>query len=321
MKPIIWIIDDEWADYKIEEKLLYSEFPDCTIKYSDLDFEKDLETFGTDVDAVICQISVDMNKEVISKLDKCKIISVYGTGYNNVDIEAAKEKGINVGFIPGYCAEDIGDYVIGAIYYINKGYGTYNKAIQSGLWGAQAVTKTINRLSSKKLLIFGYGRIGQVVGKKAKANNIEVLACDPFLSEERAKELGVKMVSLEEGLKQADFVSIHCIYSKETKGLFGKDQFKMMKNDAYLINSSRGPIVNQKELIEAVKNNDIAGAVLDVLEQEPPEKNDEILQTDGIIVTPHMSYYSIDALNELQYRAASNVVKVLCGKDGADLVK
>ena len=189
------------------------------------------------------------------------------------------------------------------------------------MWGAQAVTKTINRLSSKKLLIFGYGRIGQVVGKKAKANNIEVLACDPFLSEERAKELGVKMVSLEEGLKQADFVSIHCIYSKETKGLFGKDQFKMMKNDAYLINSSRGPIVNQKELIEAVKNNDIAGAVLDVLEQEPPEKNDEILQTDGIIVTPHMSYYSIDALNELQYRAASNVVKVLCGKDGADLVK
>ena len=321
MNPLIWIIDDEWSNYKIEEELLYSEFPGCTIKYSNLNFEKDLEEFGGKADAVICQISVDMTKEVIEKLHNCKIISVYGTGYNNVDINAAKEKKIEVGFIPGYCAEDIGDYVIGALYYINKGYGTYNSQIKQGLWGAQAINKTITRLSGKKLLIVGYGRIGQTVGRKAIANNLEVLAYDPFLTDERAKELGVENVSLMEGLMVADFVSIHCIYSNETKGLFGKKQFELMKNDAYLINSSRGPIVNQKELVEAVKDKKIAGAILDVLETEPPEVDDQILNTEGITVTPHMSYYSNDALNELQYRAANNVVKVLKGKDGADLVK
>lgn len=317
----IWIIDDEWPDYKIEEKLIKEQLKDCTIYYSDLSFKNDIDEIGPKADAVICQISVDVTKEVIDKLEKCRIISVYGTGYNNVDVEYAHKRNIEVGYIPGYCAEDIAEYVIGSMFYINKQYGAFTEEIKKGLWGAQVMKNTVRRMSSLKLFILGFGRIGQSVAEKAQALGVKVLAYSPHLTEETAKKFKVQKVGLEEGLKEADFVSVHSMYTKKTENLLSYEQFKLMKETAYLINTSRGKVINQSDLVKAVKEKVIKGAVLDVLETEPPQCGDEILDTEGIIITPHTSYYSEEAMNELQYRAAKNAVLVLKNEIGADLVK
>ncbi len=316
---LIWIIDDEWENYQIEEKVLGEMLPGCTLKYSGLDFTQDLARFGAQADAVICQITVPMTAAVLEKLRQCKIISVYGTGYNNVDLAAAKRLNIAVGYIPGYCAKDIAEYVMGAVYYLNKGYGAYQNAIAEGKWGAGAVGRPLRRIARQSLLVIGYGRIGKAAGEQALRAGMRVYACDPYLSEEQANALGVVKTTMEKGLALADFVTVHSIYTKETEGLLSMREFRQMKPSAYLINTSRGPVVNQQDLVAAVEEGVIAGAVVDVLEKEPPIADEPILHTEGIIVTPHISYYSDEALYELQYRAARNVGLYLTNQAGADL--
>ena len=276
MKPLIWIIDEEWADYEIEEDILNKAFPDCIIKHSGNDYKDDLNNFGKKADAIICQIYVDMPKETIDVLENCKIIAVYGGGYDRVDVVTARAKNIKVTYVPGYCVEDVSDYVISSIYYCNKRLGAYSESIKNKLWGAQAVNVLGKRIKDSKLLIIGCGRIGQSVAKKALAMGMEVLAYDLYLEKEIANNLNIKLVELEEGLKEADYITINAKLSKETEKLLGMNEFKKMKNTAYIINTARGKIINQKDLIEAVDKKIIAGAVLDVIEIEPPNGCEEI---------------------------------------------
>jgi D-3-phosphoglycerate dehydrogenase len=315
----IWIIDEEWAGYDREEALLKKEFPGVEIKYSkNGTYRDDLEEAGKQADAVICQISVEMSADIINGLKKCKVISVYGAGYNNVDVQAAKLRGIAVCNVPGYCVEDVSDWVIGAIYYCNKKIGAWDEAIAAGKWGAGAGEGTINRLSASTLLIVGYGRIGKAAAAKASALGMKVLIYSPS---GKKPEGGLEGVSLKEGLSRADFVSIHTALNRETTKLVNRDFFSMMKKGAYFINASRGKVVDEAALIEAVKTNRIKGAVVDVVETEPPEKESPILHTRGITVTPHIAYLSEDALAELQETAARNAADILKGRKTDNTVK
>jgi D-3-phosphoglycerate dehydrogenase len=321
LQKLIWIIDDEWPDYEIEKRIFRETLDDYTIQYSKPhELERDLADFGRTADAVLSQINVGMTKAVIDRLEKCIVISNYGTGYNNVDVDAAAARGIKVGYIPGYCAQDIADYVLGAMLYTNFSFGCFGPAIQEGRWGAQTVSKPVHRLGAKTLFIVGMGRIGAAVAEKAAAAGVRVLAYGRSLTQERAARHHAQAVSMEEGLRSADFVSLHIKLTDETRGLFSEACFKQMKKDAYLINTSRGGVVDQKALVEAVGSRRIAGALLDVLEKEPPDANDPVLSTPGIAVTPHISYFSEEALRELQRRAAETAAKVLNGQPAADLV-
>ena len=315
---LIWIIDDEWPGYEPEKKVIYEKYPDCDLRFSKNDYADDLKEFGKDADAVICQISVDMGRETIEQLNNCKVISVYGVGYNNVDITAAKEKGIKVCNVPGYCAEDVSDYVIAAIYDRCKLWKAYSA--DDGLWGAQAATHPIYRVSSQKLFILGFGRIGKMIAQKALFANMNVMIYDPYVSASDAEAAGVRKVSLEEGLKSADFVSLNMIMCDETAHMISKNELALMKNTAYIINASRGGTLDTEALIDAVQNGQIAGATLDVLEEEPPKADDLVLHCPGIKVTPHISFYSEDSLNELQESAAKNALRILDGEDIAEIV-
>ncbi|MGN0152565.1 MAG: C-terminal binding protein [Wujia sp.] len=315
---LIWIIDEEWPGYEAEKKVIYEKYPDCDLRFSKNDYAADLEAFGKNADAVICQISVDMGRETIEKLDNCKVISVYGVGYNNVDIEAAREKGIRVCNVPGYCAEDVSDYVIAAIYDRCKLWKEYSA--EDGLWGAQAAVRPVYRVSSQKLFILGFGRIGRMIARKALGADMQVAIYDPYVTEEAAAAAGVKKVSLEEGLAEADFVSLNMIMCDETAHMISKDELALMKKTAYIINASRGGTLDTKALIEAVQSGRIAGATLDVLEEEPPQADDPVLHCPGIKVTPHISFYSEDSLNELQESAAKNALRILDGEDIAEIV-
>jgi D-3-phosphoglycerate dehydrogenase len=313
---LVWIIDEEWNSYELEEGLLNRELPGLEIRYSkNGTFREDLETFGKKADGIICQISVPVTGDFIAALEQCRIISVYGAGYNNVDTAAAKARGITVCNVPGYCVDDVSDYVIAAIYHCNKQLAEYYRHIQNGKWGAQAVPEIISRLSVSTLFIVGYGRIGRAVAAKARALGMEVLACDALV---RPPE-GIA-VSLEEGLARADFVSIHVAYTGETEHLANRDFFSRMKKSAWFINASRGRVVDEAALIEAVEAGRIRGAVVDVVETEPPPPESRILHTPGILVTPHISYLSVDALRELQETAARNVADILKGRSTENIV-
>lgn len=315
---LIWIIDNEWPSYELEKKVIFNKYPDCDLRFSGPEYEKDLEEFGKDSDAIICQISVDIGKATIQKLTKCKVISVYGVGYNNVDIVAAKEKGIKVCNVPGYCAADVSDYVIAAIYERCKLWKTYDK--EDGLWGAQCATGVVRRVSNNTLFVIGFGRIGRMIGQKALAIGMHVIIYDPYVNEEQAKASGVTKVSLEDGLREADFVSMNMVMCDETFHMISTEQLNLMKKTAYIINASRGGTLDTEALIKAVEAGQISGATLDVVENEPPAADDKILSTNGIKVTPHISFYSEDSLNELQESAANNALRILDGEDIAEIV-
>ncbi|MFT8362173.1 MAG: C-terminal binding protein [Sporolactobacillus sp.] len=320
MKPLIWIIDEEWSDYEEETRILKEAFPECTIRHSGNDYLADLEAFGKDADAILCQVYIDMPKETIEQLTRCQIIAVYGGGYDRVAIDAAREKQITVTFVPGYCVDDVSDYVIAAIYYFNKNLSYYFQVADQGPWGAQAAGQLNRRIRSSTLLIIGLGRIGQAVAEKALRMGMTVLACDPRFDESKEGAHGIRHVSLDEGLAAADFVTIHTKYDTNVHHLLSAAQFKQMKQTAYIINTSRGKVINEADLIEAVQTDTIAGAMLDVISEEPPTGSEPIFHVPNIHVTPHVSYLSTESLNTLKQRAAGNVVAILQGKKSEDAV-
>ncbi|SEP38739.1 C-terminal binding protein [Propionispora vibrioides] len=318
--PLIWIIDEEWPDYEIEKEILNKAYANCTIKYSTYDIAADLTEFGDQVDAVICQVYAYITAAMLEKMPKCKAIAVYGGGFDRVDIQAAKARGIKVTNVSNYCAEDLADYVLAAIYHFNKRLTTYADSMAQGLWGAQAVAKPVRRIKGSQLLIVGFGRIGRVVAARAKAVHMEVLAHDAYVSRETMAACGVEKVELAAGLAQADFVSVNAIYIPETEGLLAYREFKLMKPTAYLINTARGRILVEDDLIKAVQDGSIAGAAVDVIANEPPKGDEAILHCDKILVTPHISYISIDSYTELKTRVVGNIITMLKGEIPADLV-
>ncbi len=310
----IWIIDSEWEGYAIETKAIKDEFPDAEIRFSgSADYKEKIEVYAKDADAVICQIDIEMKEEFINKLDNCRIISVYGVGYNNVNVKAAGAKGITVANVPDYCTEDVSDYVIAAIYHCNKTLFRYAEEVKTSSWGAMAARNLIKRIRNSTLLIAGFGRIGQAVAEKALAMNMKVLCYDPYVSEERAAELGVGKVDMDEGLAIADYVSLNMKLDASTQNFMDYEKISKMKSTAYLINASRGGVIAEADLIKAVRNKVIAGACLDVLAEEPPARDNPIIHTENIFVTPHISYLTQSSLDDLQRLAAENAICSLKG--------
>ena len=320
MKPLIWIIDEEWPDYLVETEMLKFRYPGCTIKFSPYEYGKDLEEFGHRADMILCQIYASIPGDVIRKLQNCKGIAVYGGGYDRVDVATAREVGISVTNVSDYCKEDVADYVIACIYHFNKQILSYENAMKEGQWGAQAVRKKIRRIKGSTLLIIGLGRIGKAVAEKSQALGMNVIAYDPYVEKGTMSGLGIEKVSWEIGLGQADFVSLSPILNSETEGLFKYEDFLKMKNTAYLINTARGKIVVEQDLIKAVQQGSIAGAALDVIEVEPPTLKESIFNCRDIVVTPHISYISEESYSELKRRTVQNAMDMFEDRRPVDLV-
>ncbi len=320
MKPLIWVIDEEWAEYALEQKLLKEKYPDCVIKFSSYDYEKDLEAFGKDADAVLCQIYANIPRQTIARLSCCKAIAVYGGGYDRIDIVAAKEKGIKVTNISNYCKEDLADYVMAAVYFFYKELARLSESVTTSEWGAQAVTSPPVRISNCILHIIGLGRIGKEVARKAIANGMKVTAYDPYVSEEVMKEHHVQKTEWTEGLNHADYISVNCILIDETIDLLTYKDFKQMKPSAFLVNTARGKIIDEAGMVQALEEKLIKGAMLDVIQTEPPSYSEAIFRCDRVHITPHVSYISVQSYEELKRRATNNIIMGMEGEISPDLV-
>ncbi|WBW50173.1 C-terminal binding protein [Peptoniphilus equinus] len=316
---LIWIIDEEWSDYDLEHEILEKELPGVEIRHSTYDYEADLKAFGYQADGILAQVYADIPRETIEQLEQCKGIAVYGGGFDRIDIDACKDKGIKVTNIQDYCSEDLADYVIAAIYHGNKHVTDYAEScldnVKAGKWGALAGAYQTHRIENQKILLVGFGGIGRVVAKRLLPLGIEIMAYDEYTDSASIKAAGVRPVSWEEGFKEADYVSIHLRGVDSNADKIGANEFKLMKNSAYLINTARGKIVKEQDLIDAVTQKDIAGAILDVIKNEPPAENDPILSTDGILVTPHVSYMSYESMRALKEYALGNLLAMLSNKE------
>lgn len=319
-KPLFWIIDDEWEDHEPEVSLLTKAVPSCEVRVTKDGFWADLESFGQDADLILTQISYPITETVLRKLKHCRGIAVFGSGYNNVDVGAAKSLGIPTTNVNGYCTEDLADYVLAAILHFNKHLTAFSAGIVSGEWGANAIHAPVHRLSTQTLMLLGFGRIGSVVAQKARAIGMHVMVYDPFLPAEKIREDGYEPAAMEEGLQRADFVSIHMPLTEENHGIINSDVFGKMKPSAVFINVARGGLVQEDDLVQALKAGVISGAALDVVAEEPISQNNPLLHAPNCLITPHISYASEESTQELRSRAVENALAMYRGEKPRDLV-
>jgi len=250
--------------------------------------------------------------EMIAQMTRCRIIARFGIGVDNVDIPAATNAGIVVTRVPDYCLDEVSDHAMALLLALARKIPSANARTHAGRWEMKAVVP-IHRLRGTVLGLVAFGQIPQLVAPKAKAFGLRVVTHDPYVPDEVLVRAGVERVEFDELVTISDYISIHTPLTPETRHFFDGDVFRRMKPGAYLINTARGPIVDEAALARALDAGQLAGAALDVMEKEPPEGS-PLLGRENVILTPHTSFYSEESLIDLQTKAADEVVRVLRGQ-------
>lgn len=316
MSPFKVVITDFGdPDHSLEAGVLHRSGLDINLVRLQTRDPDELIPHVVDADALLVQWAT-INRKVIESMKTCKVISRYGIGVDMVDLQAAGEHGIPVANVPDFCMEEVSDSTIGFIYDLNRRTVFQDRFVRSGGWGSSRPLPywPPERLPGQTLGIVGLGNIGRVVARKAGCLGLKLLGHDPYLQPEQAAALGVELVPLDDLLRNSDYVTLHCPLNAETRGLIGAAQLALMKPSACLINMARGPVVVQSDLYDALVNHTITAAALDVLEKEPPDPSDPLLQLDNVIITPHSSSGSTQAVTQLRRDTAQNVVDMLSGK-------
>lgn len=273
------------------------------------------ETFRLieDADAVLVRLC-RLDEELLSIAEKLKIIAIHGVGIDNVNVDVATQKGIIVTNTPYANTVSVAEFTIGLILCLARKISRLNEIVKSKGWKFGATVEHGSEISGKTLGIIGLGRIGSLVAEKGKALNMNVIAFDPYATNENAQKIGVKLTDLETLLKASDFITIHVPLTAETKHLIGEEELKKMKKEAFLINVARGGVIDEEALYIALREKRIAGAALDVMEFEPPDPNNPLLNLENVIITPHAAGSTKESLIKMSKTAAEEIVRVLNNK-------
>jgi D-3-phosphoglycerate dehydrogenase / 2-oxoglutarate reductase len=270
-----------------------------------------------DADVIVVNM-VKMTPRVIGALKRCRRIIRHGAGYDNVDAAACTARGIPLAYCPDYCMDEVAEQAISLIFacarQVPQSRKILDDSIARGQWDFTPLAKCF-RMAEKTLGIIGCGRIGsRFFGKMRHFGFREILVCDPYLSQKRIDELGIQTVSQEKVFREADFITIHVALTDETRHLVNRRTLALMKPTAYLVNTSRGPVVDHAALAETLRAKAIAGAGIDVYDNEPPEKTYPLLGLENAILTPHLSWYSEDAAWTIRYKIVEDIDLALAGK-------
>jgi D-3-phosphoglycerate dehydrogenase len=254
-------------------------------------------------------------REIIEAAKALKVIGRHGVGVDNIDVKAATEKGIFVVNTPDANATSVVEHTLTVIGALAKHVVVRDKATRIGDWEIRNNYKAID-LDGKTLGLVGLGKIGSLVAKRAAvAYNMKVVAFDPYITPEKAREMGVTIVAaIDDVFKQADVVSLHTPLTPETRGFVNAARLRLMKPSAFLVNFSRGEVVDEKSLYEALKKGVIAGAALDVYDPEPPKKDNPLYSLENVILSPHSAALTQECVIRMATGAAEGVVDVLTGK-------
>jgi D-3-phosphoglycerate dehydrogenase / 2-oxoglutarate reductase len=272
----------------------------------------DILAVARDADAVLVTYA-KLPGELLTQLTRCRAIGRFGLGVDNIDLPAAKALGIAVNYVPDYCLREVSDHAMALLLALARKVTFANRLVQSGRWELPPIVP-LRRLEGQVLGLVGFGNIPRALAPKAKAFGLTVLAHDPYVGKDALAAAGVEGVSFDELLARSDFISVHAPLSPATRGMMNAGAFAKMKNGAFLINTARGPLIDEAALIAALDSGHLGGAALDVVTEEPLNKNSGLLGRDNVILTPHTAFYSVEALEELQTKCASDVARVLSGE-------
>ncbi len=272
----------------------------------------DILAVAREADAILVTYA-KLPGDLLRQLQRCKVIGRFGLGVDNIDVPAAAERGIVVTYVPDYCMQEVSDHAMALLLALARKVVFSNGLVQAGRWEMPAVVP-IRRLEGQTLGLVGFGNIPRRVAPKAQAFGLRVLVHDPYVAPDVLHAAGVTGAGFEELLVASDFVSIHAPLLPATRGLFNADAFAKMKRGAFLINTARGPLVDETALVAALDAGRLGGAALDVVAAEPLAKDSPLVGRANVILSPHTAFYSIEALEELQTKCASDVARVLCGE-------
>ena len=300
--------DDRHKTYEEEKAVLNSIGADLIIE--NCNTSEDVISKCKDADGILVNLA-PMPAEVIEKLEKCKVVSRYGVGYDNVDVNACTKKGIYVTNVPDYCAEEVSDQALALIMGCARKIARRDAQVREGKWNI-GKADPMYRIAGKTFAFLGFGMIGRCLYRKIKGLNFsKVMVFDPFLDEQTVAAIGAEKVDWETALKNADFISVHMPLNSKTRGIINAEAFTMMKPTAIIVNTSRGPIIDEAALVNALKNGQINSAGLDVHNKEPLEADNPLKKIQNCILTDHAGWYSEEAMSELKRKAAENVRDVL----------
>lgn len=314
----VLVTDYEFEPLNFEEKVFEESGLDIEFIKAQCKTEDEVIAAAKDVDAILNQYA-PLSARVLRELPNLKVISRYGVGVDTIDLDAAKELGITVCNVPDYGVEEVSNHAVALLMAWTRKIVELNNAVKAGIWDFSIGTP-IYRFQDRVFAVLGFGKIPRRVIEKVAPLGLKLIGYDPFVSAEEMAKYGVEKVELEEALQQADILSIHVPLIESTRHLINKQSLATMKDGVFIMNTARGPIVQTEALIEGLQSGKIAGAALDVVEEEPLTKGHELLAFDNVYITPHSAFYSEEAVVELRSKAAKNIVEKLAGQKPAYVI-
>jgi D-3-phosphoglycerate dehydrogenase len=311
----VLVTDYAWANLDIERKILGEVGADLVVATTG--DESQLVELANDADAILTNWK-RVPPEAIDVASRCSVISRYGVGVDNIPVKHATELGVIVTNVPDFCLDEVSDHAMALVLACARRIVAFAKSTRAGNWDL-TIGSEIPRLRGQTLGLIGFGAIAQTLVPKALGFGLRVLVHTPRLGS--APIAGIEVANdLYDLLRRADYVSVHAPLTAETRGLIAERELRAMKPTAFLINTSRGLLVDERALLRALREQWIAGAALDVLGTEPADSNDVLLRLDNVIVTPHAAFLSKSSVAEVARKAAENAAAVLAGIVPANVV-
>ncbi|MDP7090714.1 MAG: C-terminal binding protein [Dehalococcoidia bacterium] len=280
--------------------------------------ESTLTELARDVDAIMFCFA-QVTDKVLESATNCKIAARYGIGVDNVDIAKATELGIVVTNVPDYCMDEVTDHALGMILALNRRLVPHTSTVVGGGWNDVVLNQPMHRTRGATLGIVGFGRIGRSLAAKAVGFGMNILTYDPLLDAGSDVD-AASAVTLDELLKQSDFVSLHAPLIPATENMISTSELAKMKSGSIIVNCSRGGLIDEDALAASLASGHIAGAGLDVVEPTPPEPSSVLLKQDNVIITPHTAFFSQASTLELERRTAQEAIRVLNGELPENLI-
>jgi D-3-phosphoglycerate dehydrogenase len=290
-----------------------------------LKFQPEAEVAAKLADADVIVVNmVKFDASLISKLKNCKLLIRHGIGYDNVDVEACTKAGITFAYQPDYCVDDVAEHAIALIFAcvrkVPQSRKTLEESSAKGQWDFSAIFP-IYRMDGKTLGIMGLGRIGSAVFRKLKGFGMRIIGCDPYLSEARKAALsGIEWVDRETLFRESDYITLHTPANAETRRMVNEQTLSLMKPTAYLVNTSRGPVVDAEALADALRSDRIAGAGIDVFDVEPPPLSHPLFGLQNCILTPHLAWASVESGWDIRKSIVNDILAFQSGKAPRNVV-
>jgi D-3-phosphoglycerate dehydrogenase len=310
-RPLVVHIDSKVSPLILEREALRG--IDCEILSVAVQSEGEIIEAIKDADVVLNDHS-PVTRAMAAQLTRCRLVVRYGHGYDTVDLDACTERGIIVANIAGSTSEEVSNHALALLMACARDLKRLDRAATSGRWGEVYSRSLGRRIWGETVGVVGFGWIGRAFARKCRALGMNVLAHDPWVGEWLAIEYGVQFVDLDTLLRGSDYVSLHIPHSKSSHHLINERSLSLMKPTAYLINTARGPVVDEAALTRALRLGRIAGAGLDVFEKEPVAADSPLLKMDNVIVTPHIAGSSEPGWEAIRRRAGEEAARVLRGE-------